>query len=91
MFASLSEAQIRLFVCLFVCLFVFLQSLGYKRVSTFKLGSIILLEQNSCKDLFWYFLQKFSPQHLYVSSLYILKRSIFLRKDGLTLDLCGSW
>ena len=42
MFASLSEAQIYGF------LFFFLQILGYKRVSTFKLGSIILLEQNSC-------------------------------------------
>ena len=35
---------------------IFLQILGYKRVSTFKLGSIILLEQNSGNDLFWNFL-----------------------------------
>ena len=51
MFASLSEAQIYGF------LFFILQILGYKRVSTFKLGSIILLEQNSCNDLFWNFLR----------------------------------
>ena len=52
MFASLSEAQIYGFL-----FFFFLQILGYKRVSTFKLGSIILLEQNSCNDLFWNFLR----------------------------------
>ena len=70
MFASLSPWQGHKYD-FFIC---FLQSIGHKPVSTFKLGSIILLEQNSCNDLFWNFLP--SSAHsidLYVSSLFVLK------------------